>query len=41
MGDGEYGPRLIYMPRKEILIKLMRACIQVKTEKELWFGNDF
>ena len=32
-------PFLIYLPRKELMFKLMRACISVKHEHQLWFNN--
>jgi len=36
------SPRLIYMPRKELIFKMMRACIGVEDETELWFNrNEF
>ena len=32
------SPFCIYIPRKEVMFKLMRACINVKFEHELWFN---
>ena len=31
-------PYCIYIPRKEIMLKLMRACIGVTREEDLWFN---
>jgi hypothetical protein len=31
---------MIYIPRKEIMWKLMKACIGVSDEKELWFNRN-
>jgi hypothetical protein len=28
---------MTYFPRKDVLLKMMRACIGVKTEEDLWF----
>ena len=28
---------MTYFPRKDVLLKMMRACIGVKTEDNLWF----
>ena len=33
----EYQPLMIYIPRKDVMMKLMRACIGIKNERELWF----
>ena len=32
------SPTVVYIPRKEIMLKLMRACIDVKNPKDLWFN---
>ena len=32
-----YTPHVIYYPSKLLLFKLMRACIGVKKEEDLWF----
>ena len=32
-------PQVVYVPRKDIMFKLMRACIEVKTKEEFWFYN--
>lgn len=34
------SPSTLYFPRKEIMLKMMRACIGVKSPQELWFNND-
>lgn len=38
--EGRYtagnSPYCIYIPNKEVMLKLMRACIKVKTEEDLW-----
>lgn len=31
-----HSPHCIYIPNKEIMLKLMRACIKVKTPADLW-----
>jgi len=33
-----FGPYCLYIPRRELMFKLMRACIDVKSEDELWFN---
>jgi len=30
---------MTYFPRKDVLLKMMRACIGVKKEEELWFNK--
>lgn len=40
LNDPECSPSEIYIPRKEIMFKLMRACIKVKNVKHLWFNAD-
>ena len=35
----EHSPLHIYIPRKEIMFKLMRACVAVQTPEELWFNK--
>ena len=36
----EYGnsPVCIYIPAPEIMLKVMRACIEVKIKEDLWFN---
>ena len=34
------SPMQIYMPSKQILLKLVRACIGCSNESELWFNNN-
>ena len=29
-------PQVVYIPRREIMFKIMRACIDVKHEEDLW-----
>lgn len=31
-------PMLIYIPKKEIMLKMMRACIAIKRPHELWIN---
>ena len=31
------SPNCIYIPSKKVMLKIMRACIGVKDEKDLWF----
>ena len=33
------SPECLYIPSKQVLLKLMRACIDVKDESELWFNR--
>ena len=33
------SPGLVFYPRKEVMLKLMRACIGVEEEEELWFNT--
>ena len=33
------SPYTIYIPSKEIMLKLMRACIKVKKVEDLWIYN--
>lgn len=35
----EFPPLQIYIPKKEIMLKLMRASISVSTPEELWFNK--
>lgn len=35
----DFIPLMIYIPRKELMWKMMRACIGVTDEKELWFNR--
>ena len=48
VGDLIYGksrflkhmsPWQVYIPRKEIMFKIMRACIEVKEPNELWINK--
>ena len=34
-----YGPKCIFIPSKQIMFKLMRACVDVQDESELWFNR--
>lgn len=31
------SPYCLYLPKKEIMFKMMRACIKVQDPKDLWF----
>jgi len=33
------SPALLFMPSKPVMIKLMRACVEVQTPKDLWFNK--
>ena len=33
------APHSIYIPRKEIMLKIMRACIGVKKPEDLWINT--
>jgi len=35
----EYSPLVVYLPDKWLMLKLMRACINCKTHKELWINS--
>jgi hypothetical protein len=37
--DG-FSPYVIYVPKKEIMLKMMRACIEVKKEEDLWINQE-
>ena len=32
----EYSPLVIFIPNRVVLVKMMRACLGVQTEEELW-----
>lgn len=34
----DHSPLQIFIPRRELLLKMMRACLGIKTEAELWFN---
>ena len=36
--DEYSSPRVIYLPSKDVMLKLMRACIGVRFVDELWFN---
>ena len=31
------SPKPIFIPNRKIMLKIMRACIGIKDEKDLWF----
>ena len=31
-------PKLVFIPNKLMMLKMMRSCIQVLDEKDLWFN---
>ena len=33
----DFAPFVIYVPKRCLMFKMMRACIGVKNEKDLWF----
>lgn len=33
-----FSPYVIYIPKKEIMMKMMRACIEVKKPEDLWIN---
>ena len=33
----DHSPLCIYVPKKEIMLKMMRACVEVKKPDNLWF----
>ena len=37
MKDPECSPLCVYIPNRQIMFKLIRACIGVHTASELWF----
>ena len=36
----DWSPLCLYIPSKDILFKLMRACVGAEQETDLWFWND-
>ena len=36
----DYIPSMIYMPRKDIMVKLMRSCLDVKEKQNLWVNKE-
>ena len=32
-------PFVIYVPNNTMMLKIMRACIGIQNEKDLWFNN--
>ena len=36
----DYSPLLIYIPKKEVMFKMMRACIGVKCTSDLWINRN-
>ena len=32
-------PWVIYVPRQDVMFKMMRACVEVTKEEELWFNR--
>ena len=35
-----FSPYVIYIPKKEIMLKMMRACIEIKRPEDLWFNTE-
>ena len=35
----KYSPYVVYIPSKEVMFKIMRACIKVKNIEDLWINN--
>jgi hypothetical protein len=35
----QQSPRCIYIPTRQLMLKLMRACVDVKSEADLWFNR--
>ena len=35
----DYSPACLYLPKKEIMLKMMRACIGVKKRSEFWLST--
>ena len=33
------SPSCLWMPKKELMVKLMRACINARTKNDLWFNR--
>lgn len=38
--NAKYSPYVIYLPTDDVMFKLMRACLDCKTESELWINRD-
>lgn len=34
----DHSPVQIFIPRKELMLKMIRACVGVKMESKLWFN---
>ena len=39
--QNNFIPQVVYVPRKDIMFKIMRACIEVKSEQDFWFNNKY
>ena len=35
----EYSPFQIYIPKTDLMFKMMRACVGVKQPRDLWFNQ--
>ena len=33
------SPNMLYIPSKRLLFKMMRACVAIGNEQDLWFQN--
>ena len=40
LSDKDFAPYQIYIPKKEIMLKMMRACIGVKKPEDLWVNQE-
>ena len=34
-----FVPYVVYIPKKSVMFKIMRGCIECDLEKDLWFIN--
>lgn len=35
----QISPSTIFLPSKKVLLKIMRACIDIEDESDLWYNN--
>ena len=36
----KYSPNFIYIPKKEVMLKIMRACVGVRKYNDFWLAKD-
>ena len=40
MNREDCSPLCLFVPRKELMLKMIRACINVKSDWDLWFNRE-